>query len=516
MNSPFSRLLPEWRLSVATVLVAMLCVCTLATTSLFCGSAYADSEQSFIPPEDATPQVDADVSTDANQAQSSEDMTSSNILDVINEDEQPNVTPPKDSENVLSGNGEEATSPTEEPEPIEKGLVFHAAETSPHLTAYFDGVETAQSGWVHYKGHWYWFDKSPYAVEKSWIQTGNSWYYLDETGKLSTGTFSDGEKIYLSDTSGRMLSNGWVHTDGSWYYLSPSGAAHTGWLKLGSTWYWLDPTTGVMGTGWYKDGSTWYFSDSSGAMLANRWLKLGSTWYYLNPSGAMRTGWLKLGSTWYWLDKTSGAMGTGWYKDGSTWYYSNGSGAMLSNQWLKLGSTWYYLNSSGAMRTGWLSYHGSWYWLDRSSGAMATGWVDDNGTSYYCDGSGRMLANRWIGNTKGGWHYAEANGAMAAEWKLLSSMWYYFDPADPQHKAKTGLFSVGANQCYADADGALFMNRWVDIGNGERSYANNQGYLNGRQTKSSSGAYMFVDGSGVPLSGWQVIGGTYFLSLIHI
>ncbi|MDY3980560.1 MAG: hypothetical protein SOZ99_02640, partial [Paraeggerthella sp.] len=174
-----------------------------------------------------------------------------------------------------NGNAEDddqaAQSPTDPSEPMEKGLAFHASDTSPHLTAFFDGKETAQSGWVLHEGFWYWFNKSPYATENSWVKTGGSWYYLDETGKMKTGTFSDGNRTYLSDPSGRMLSNGWHRSGGVWYWLEASGAAKTGWLRDGGSWYWLDPESGAMATGWYRDGAAWYYSDGSGAMLANRW-----------------------------------------------------------------------------------------------------------------------------------------------------------------------------------------------------------------------------------------------------
>ena len=88
----------------------------------------------------------------------------------------------------------------------------------------------------------------------------------------------------------------------------------TGWLKLGGTWYWLDPQTGKMATGWTtaSDGHRYYF-DGSGAMQTG-WAKVGGTWYYLSGSGAMQTGWLSKGGSWYWLDPESGAMATGWEK----------------------------------------------------------------------------------------------------------------------------------------------------------------------------------------------------------
>lgn len=142
------------------------------------------------------------------------------------------------------------------------------------------------------------------------------------------------------------LKPGWQEIDGKWYYFNADGTPKTGWLKSGSSWFYLDPSTGAMATGWVKVGGTWYYMKDSGAM-ATGWQKVGSTWYYFESSGAMKTGWLKSGSTWYYL-KSSGAMAVGWQKVGSTWYYFQSSGAMKTG-WLKDGGKWYYLDSSGAM-----------------------------------------------------------------------------------------------------------------------------------------------------------------------
>ena len=63
----------------------------------------------------------------------------------------------------------------------------------------------------------------------------------------------------------------------------------------------------------------------------------------MNGSGAMLTGWQKIGSTWYYLNPTTGKMATGWTTVGGSKYYMNGSGAMLTD-WQNIdGSEYYFL-----------------------------------------------------------------------------------------------------------------------------------------------------------------------------
>ena len=54
---------------------------------------------------------------------------------------------------------------------------------------------------------------------------------------------------------------------GSWYYFETSGAMKTGWLRLGDTWYYLDPSSGVMVTGSMTIDGKKYDFDLSGKCL---------------------------------------------------------------------------------------------------------------------------------------------------------------------------------------------------------------------------------------------------------
>lgn len=81
-----------------------------------------------------------------------------------------------------------------------------------------------------------------------------------------------------------------------------------GWLRLGSTWYYLNPSDGRMyGNGMYTIGGSSFAFNGSGAMVTG-WYYRSGNWYYFNGSGYMQKGWLRLGSIWYYLNPENGQM----------------------------------------------------------------------------------------------------------------------------------------------------------------------------------------------------------------
>ena len=103
----------------------------------------------------------------------------------------------------------------------------------------------------------------------------------------------------------------WQLKDGTWYYATADGKAYTGWLRLGGSWYWLDPDAGgAMATGLRECNGSMYWFNASGAM-ATGWVLDGGTWYYATGSGALARGWLYVGGAWYWLDPVTHVMVTG-------------------------------------------------------------------------------------------------------------------------------------------------------------------------------------------------------------
>ena len=65
--------------------------------------------------------------------------------------------------------------------------------------------------------------------------------------------------------------------------------------------------------------------------MTTGWVRVGGSWFFLNPdSGAMATGWMMIRGTWYYLSRPTvrwSPAGCAW---GSSWYYMGGSGAMVT------------------------------------------------------------------------------------------------------------------------------------------------------------------------------------------
>lgn len=273
----------------------------------------------------------------------------------------------------------------------------------------------------------------------------------------------------------------WQLKDGTWYYATADGKAYTGWLRLGGSWYWLDPDAGgAMATGLHEcNGSTYWF-DASGAM-ATGWVLDGGTWCYATGSGALASGWLNLNGTWYWLDPSTHAMATGVQTIGSCEYIFNSSGKMMANCWSNGDGSWMYHSSSsgaidlkgimtdsgiqlidddGNVRTGWIESQGSRYYCS-ANGVILTGWQQIAGSWYYFNSDGRM-ATGWL-NDGGNWFWLDsASGTMKTGWLSLGGIWYYLDAARGGEMLSNGWYWIGSTDYKFSSSGAM-VGAWVDV-----------------------------------------------------
>ncbi|MED9952204.1 MAG: GH25 family lysozyme, partial [Collinsella sp.] len=99
-------------------------------------------------------------------------------------------------------------------------------------------------------------------------------------------------------------------------------------------------------------------------------------------------------------------------------------GEGLGDHWQETDEGKYYVSSNGQPYKGWKLISGVWYWFDPAKGgAMATGLHECNGSMYYFHSSGAM-ATGWVLDG-GSWYYAGGSGVLASGWLRLGGAWYW-------------------------------------------------------------------------------------------
>lgn len=136
----------------------------------------------------------------------------------------------------------------------------------------FNDSGTMFIGWYTKKGIygedlWYYY-RSDGALQKGWLQIGDSWYYFDENDghmissarKLMNGNY------YHFKNDGTMASGWYSYTFGDdssvTYYCGLDGKEYRGWLEQDGKWYYFDLTNGVMyqNKTVYIDGTEYTFN----------------------------------------------------------------------------------------------------------------------------------------------------------------------------------------------------------------------------------------------------------------
>ncbi len=125
-----------------------------------------------------------------------------------------------------------------------------------------------------------------------WINDGRHWFYRYPDGRyLSNGWLQLGDKWYLFDSEGQMLT-GWQYHNDHYFFFDTDGSMHTGWLSLGDGTYYLNPT---------KD-------QFEGCMLSGGAFNIDGETYCFNSSGRLATGWQQVGDEWCYFDPSTGIM----------------------------------------------------------------------------------------------------------------------------------------------------------------------------------------------------------------
>lgn len=362
-----------------------------------------------------------------------------------------------------------------EPE-VSPGWNINASEE--RYLAGADG-KPVQSSWYQDSDSAWYMIGSEGVPQKGWLLWDGSWFWLHPTdnGSMATGLIEvDGARYALRET-GRMAT-GWIRLDGSWYLANTSGALKTGWAFVGGAWYWLDPATAKMATGVIEDGGHRYLLQPSGVM-ATRWATDPATGRraLANGSGALAYGWQQDDSSWYYMEPSTGLAASGWLSEGGPRYHLDvPSGRMCTDRVFADGA-WYYLSSSGTRATGWL-FNSCWYYL-HGDGIMASDeWVGAPSDCYFLTSSGAMATSQAVSDSDG-MHYVDTYGHPVSGWQNTPNGRFHFDSnnADKHYPALTGLNTINDKDYYIDPERGVITQQWVNWKDGFKRYASDTGEL---------------------------------------
>ena len=426
------------------------------------------------------------------------------------------------------------------------------------------GAINQTAGWKEYRFHWYYakeggalytnelkiidgksyyFDYSGQMVVNTAKYVGNGLCYFDTNGQLVdtvvdfTGTKEfhgltylnkDGDFCYTGEYGGRYFSNGIMLQNcivEDKYYVDFNGKIVKGWIKNGDTYYYADPTTGVLvynkrlqinGTTYYfkgfamvkgyantKDG-VYKFSDS-GAMIGKvnpgTWFKDPNfnKWQYVNADGTInQKSKLEInGKTYYFVLNDMGASygwvdlaeNCAWYDyETNTWYWTNATGTGLDTKdgWKKTSDGYFGYVENGKLVTGVKTINGKQYYF-YDSGYLAMGITNYQGKAYVIDDNGNLVNYKEGWNTLGDESFYIKNG-VALKNTVVDG--YYIDR---NGLTRTGVLYDSSNAnvvlvhgklaknqwvqsdyftCYADENGHIVKNKWID-----NHYVDRDGYM---------------------------------------
>lgn len=208
------------------------------------------------------------------------------------------------------------------------------------------------SGWQKSNGSWYWLDPATSKMTTGWFEQGGSAYCLSApNGNMLASAWVDDENGHRwLDSDGALVA---TVSGTRIVYADASHAPASGLTTIGDAVYYADPETGLLKGGEIacEDGKVREFDESAYAAVSKWYTDQGGNWHYLK-NGLDAGGWVLINTTWYYLDPSTGVMLMGWQKIDGSWYWLESWGGMRRG-WLYDGGSWYYFGGSGAMVTGW-------------------------------------------------------------------------------------------------------------------------------------------------------------------
>ena len=444
---------------------------------------------------------------------------------------------------------------------------------------YITSNRTVAKKWQKIKGsdgitRRYYFDPYNGELQTGLSLIGNVWYRLHDTeGYVITGTEQIDGRVYMYDTTGRMLT-GWHKSDGVWQYFSED--QEPGCLLYSDSTAAAGKHVGDWRIVTLTSGEEARFYIKADRILLKGWQNIKCTdgntrRYYFDTSGMLRygeDGILTLGGTVYRVQPESvseeaypGSVVSGFINEGTDslpeWHYYDRNGKLLKGwQSIKGGdgvTRRYYLGTDGVLRTGVQDLNGSWYCfsegedtsesripgrLSNTYGMMLTGEISTGDGEYVANTKGILLGG-WQ-KTSHGWRYYDKDDDVRGpvyttsldriypgqNWYRVTddqSRIYYMDG---DRRAATGFKNITdpdekkSYRYYFEPDGVLAMSDesgLIHTGNGVYRAAGavagvpeSGGRINtSGGTVTISGKTYYYDAGGRRLSGWVKVGAAY-------
>ncbi|WP_270574282.1 GH25 family lysozyme [Candidatus Collinsella stercoripullorum] len=304
----------------------------------------------------------------------------------------------------------------------------------------------------------YWYD---YYDGDHWIEVGEDRYYVNKDGEPYTGELKVGGSWYWLDPErGGAMATGFVDLPtGKTVYYGADGAMRHGEQKIGGLWYHFDEDSGAMSVGFTDLGSKTVYYGEDGAMLHGRH-EIGGEVYFFDvvSGGLVRSGWVEDGGYEYFADSTGAFRAMSFVGDGGDRFLLDSLGNPQKPGWYEFGeSRFYVISVDGKMADGEYQIGGKWYFFN-SDCAMQTGFVRLNDSTspsgtkwvYYCSDGYMLYGEQKI---NGGWYYLNPiSGAVTYGWLYLASSdkWVYYGESTGDGRMRYGTQIVDGVRRYFD------------------------------------------------------------------
>ena len=385
------------------------------------------------------------------------------------------------------------------------------------------GVINQAAGWKEYRFHWYYAKEGGALYTNELTIIGGKSYYFNYSGEMVVNSAQYvGDGLYYFDTNGELVDSVdsftgtkefhgliYLNKDGDRYYTGEYGGRYYSGGVLQQSCivedkYYID-FNGKIAKGWIKDGNTYYYGDpTTGVLAKNKWLQINGTWYYFNYF-TMATGYCYTVDGLYQFSESGAMIGKAkpdtWYRDSYTnlWKYIQSDGTVFDGPKLVVNGTTYYfamLGKGGAMGFDGLAENCVWY--DNETGILY--WTNATGTGF-------DTKDGWKKSVDGELGYVE-NGKVVTGFKMIDGKGYYF--WNNGYLAK-GVTNYKGKAYVIDENGNL-----VDYQEGWNTLGNESFYIkNGVALMDTFVDGNFIGGNGLTYTGIYYGSNSNNVALVH-